>query len=82
MLISTLCAHNNREGFDAVLRLASVAGFSPLEMDVLVCGASEKWDRAMLLAATKPDHGYTHNRWVALIIFLVQNPQFSSLLLS
>eukprot|EP00124_Ichthyophonus_hoferi_P001806 Ihof_evm6s105 gene=Ihof_evmTU6s105 len=49
------------EGFAAVLPLSPLSSFSPQELELLFCGATEKWDMEMLIDNTKPDHGFTRN---------------------
>ena len=48
-----------REGFEDVFPLATLAIFKTDEIDVLVCGQTEKWTVEMLSECLKFDHGYT-----------------------
>ncbi|XP_031562481.1 E3 ubiquitin-protein ligase TRIP12-like [Actinia tenebrosa] len=51
-----------QEGFDSVFSLANLNGFSPHEMDLLLCGSGgENWDTKHLVDCCRPDHGYNHD---------------------
>eukprot|EP01134_Creolimax_fragrantissima_P002053 CFRG2053T1 len=54
-----MCAF--REGFNEVIPLSALRGFTPNELSLMMFGAEEEWDIDTLAAHTKPDHGYTTN---------------------
>jgi E3 ubiquitin-protein ligase TRIP12 len=48
-----------RRGFNGILPLGSMASFSADELVLLFGNTDEDWSEATLLAAIKPDHGFT-----------------------
>ncbi|KAK3738539.1 hypothetical protein QZH41_012052, partial [Actinostola sp. cb2023] len=61
-----------QEGFDSVFSLVNLNGFSPHEMDLLLCGSGvDKWETKHLIDNCRPDHGYTHDSRAIKYLFEV-----------
>ena len=50
-----------RQGFSDVFLVSRLAPFTPSELDVLLNGARERWDKATVIELLKFDHGYTRS---------------------
>ncbi|KNC84223.1 hypothetical protein SARC_03555 [Sphaeroforma arctica JP610] len=60
-----------RSGFDEVISLTALKGFTPNELALMLFGAEEKWDVETLAANTKPDHGYTSESAAVKNLFFI-----------
>lgn len=59
-----------RDGFNSVLPLSNLIGFTYSEMELILCGnMAEKWDIKCLVESCRPDHGYTHDSRAVKVLF-------------
>eukprot|EP00871_Galdieria_phlegrea_P000981 jgi/Galph1/1884/GphlegSOOS_G584.1 len=59
-------------GCEEILDLQCLLQFMPEELETLLCGPNyERWDWNSLVAATKCDHGYTHESTAVQYLFQV-----------
>mmetsp|Transcript_16005 Transcript_16005/g.37085 ORF Transcript_16005/g.37085 Transcript_16005/m.37085 type:complete len:291 (+) Transcript_16005:442-1314(+) len=71
LLVTAVEAQLNafRQGFEEVLPLHHLCAFSEPELDVLLNGQQERWEREVVLEALRYDHGYSRDsRAVAFLV--------------